>query len=111
MSHAPLVDVIQCREIAERFDTWEKEVSAALHGGKGRQAGDCFADRTLGNFKFERTVLLSDDRIVFIAKLVKVAIISPHVLKELELADEACAYDKSGDATLNPILRRVVRQE
>src|SRR5713101_8111046 len=67
-------------EIPKRFEAREKDVSAALYCGEGRQTGDFLADGTLGNFIFERAVLRADDRIALVTEFVKVPVISPYVL-------------------------------
>ena len=100
----------KCREISKRLDAGEEKVSAASHGGEGRQAGDLFADRTLGDFEFERAVLMADDRVALVAELVKIPVVHPDVLRELELPDEARADHESGNAALRAVLRRVLRQ-
>ena len=104
------MDFIQGREVSKRLDAREEEVGAASHGGEGRQAGDFFADRALGDFVFERAVLSANDRVAFVAELVKVPVVCPDVLRELELADEARADHESGDATLGPVFRSALRQ-
>jgi len=73
-------------EVAERFDTGKEKIGASLDGSEGRQSGDFLADGTLGNFKFKCSVLAADDRIAFIAEFVKVTVVCPYVLGELELA-------------------------
>src|SRR6476620_9501193 len=103
-------DVVQCREVSKRLDAREKEVSAASHGGEGRQAGDFFADWPLGDFVFERAVLSADDRVAFVAELVEIPVIHPDVLCEFVLPNEACADHERGDAALRTVLRPVLRQ-
>src|SRR5205085_3536757 len=103
-------DITQCCEVSKRLDAGEKEIGAASHGGEGRQAGDFLADWALGDFVFERTVLSADDRVAFVAELVKVPVVRPNVLRELELPDEARADHECGDAALHAVLRRVLRQ-
>ena len=63
----------------------------------------------LGIFKLERSVVRADDRVALIAQLVKVPIIYPDVLRELELPDEARADDEGGDPALDPIVGRALR--
>ena len=75
----------------QRFDTGEEKVGTTPDGSEGRQSGDFLADWTLGNFKFECTILVADDRITFIAEFVKVTVVRPDILRELELADQARA--------------------
>ncbi len=103
-------DITQCCEVSKRLDAGEKEVGAASHGGEGRQAGDFFANWALGDFVFERAVLSADDRVAFVAELVKVPVIRPNVLRELKLSNEARADYECCDAALYAVLRRVLRQ-
>src|SRR5262249_15753830 len=72
--------------------------------------GDLFPDRALGNLVFERAVLISDDRIALVAELVEVLVVRPHVLRELELADEARAADESSNPAFHSVLRRTFRK-
>ena len=101
-------NIIQCREVSKPLDAGEKEVGAASHGGEGRQAGDFFADWALGDFVFERAVLRADDRVALVPKLVEVSIVHPHVLRKLELSDQARADHEGSDAALYAILWRVL---
>src|SRR5262249_51762148 len=71
---------IQCREVAERFDTWQEKVGAALYSGEGWQAGDFLTDRTLGDLKFKGTVLIANNGVAFVTKFVKVRPVGPNVL-------------------------------
>src|ERR1700751_3927113 len=98
------------REVSERLDAGEKEVSPGCYGGEGRQAGDLSADGTFGDFEFEGAVVGADDRVTFVAEFVKVAIVHPHVLSKLVLPNEARADDECGDAALNAVVQRVLRQ-
>jgi hypothetical protein len=84
----------------ERFDTGQEKVGATPHGSEGRQSGDFFSDWTLRDLKFECAVLVADDRIALIAQFMKITVISPDILRELELADQACADYKSCYAPL-----------
>src|SRR5262249_16297943 len=52
----------------------------------------------------------TDHRITLIAKLVKIRIVCPNVLNELELADKTCADYKRCNTAINAILRRTFRQ-
>ena len=52
----------------------------------------------------------ADDRVALVAKLVEVPIVYPDVLRELELPDEARADDEGGDAALDPVVGRALRQ-
>ena len=103
--------IAEGREIPKRFEAREKEVGAALHGREGRQAGDLFANRSFGNLDFERAVLRADDRIALVAQLVKITVVSPYVLRELELSDQACTDDERRYAAVGTIVRSVFRAE
>ena len=105
-----MAGVAKRREISKRLDAWKEEVGAAPHGGECRQAGDFFADWTLRDFEFERAVVIADDRVAFVAELVKVPVVHPDVLCELVLPDETCADHECGDATLHAVVRRILRQ-
>src|SRR5436305_13659241 len=82
-TYSPSTYITCRREVAERFDTGEEKVGTSPHGSEGRQSGDFLADWTLGNFKFECTVLVADDRITFVAEFVKVSVVS-QVLIDLD---------------------------
>src|SRR6476646_755126 len=103
-------DIIQCSEVSKRLDPGEKEVGAASYGGEGRQAGDFFADWALGDFKFERAVLVADDRVAFVAELVEIPVVRPNVLRELELSNEAPADHECCNTALHAVLWRVLGQ-
>ena len=81
--------VHQGREIAQRLEAREKEVRAAFDRGEGRQADDFLANGPLGNLELQRSVVRADDRVAFVAELVKIAIIGPDVLRELELPNKS----------------------
>src|SRR4051812_35652455 len=104
------VSIGGCGEISKRFNAREKEVSAASHGGKCRQAGDLFPDRAFGDLEFKRAVLAADDRVPLVAELVKVSVVHPYVLGKLELPDQAGAEHECGYAALCTVLPRVLRQ-
>src|SRR5262252_1207221 len=89
------------RQIPERLETGQEKVGSAFHGRKRRQTGDLFPDRALRNLVFERAVLISDDRVALVAELVKVLVVCPDVLSELELPDEARAAHESGDTAFH----------
>ena len=79
------------RQVPQRLESGQEEVGAAPHGGERRQALDLFPDRPLRDREVERAVLRADDRIALVAELVEVLVVHPHVLRELELADQAGA--------------------
>src|SRR6185437_5845325 len=101
MSDLCLAVIGECRKMSKRRNAGKEEVCAAPYGRKCRQAGDFFSYWTFGNFEFQRTVVIADDWVAFIAKLVKIPVIYPDVLREFVLPNEACADDKSGDAALH----------
>src|SRR5262249_42617259 len=98
------------RQILQRLETGPGKVGPPLHRREGLQSFDRLADRSLGNFVFERAVLISDDRVALVAELVKVLVVRPDVLSELELADEARAANESGDPAFHSVLRSAVRK-
>jgi hypothetical protein len=61
------VGIAEGCEVPKRFEAREKEVSAAFHCSKGRQAGDFLADGSFGYLELERAVLCADDRIALVA--------------------------------------------
>ena len=69
------------------------------------------ADWTLGNLVFERAVLVANERVSFVAELVKVLVVRPHALREFILSDKARANHEGGDAALHAVLWRVLRQK
>ena len=77
------MDIIQCREVSKGLDAREEEVGAAPHGGEGGQAGDFLSDRALGDFVFERAILVADYRVALIAEFMEVLVVCPDVLREL----------------------------
>src|SRR5262245_49973766 len=96
------------RQVSQCLQSGKKEVGTALHRREGRQSFDRLADRSLGNLVFERAVLISDDRVALVAELVKVLVVCPDVLRELELADEARTANESGDSAFHSVLGRAV---
>ena len=75
------------REISKRLDTREEEIGAAPHRGECRKAGDCFADWAFGDFEFERTVVITYDRVALVAEVVKIPVVHPGVLCEFDIAE------------------------
>src|SRR4029077_3417277 len=97
-------------EPAQRLEPGEEKVRAAANGGEGRQARDLPANRSLWNLEFERSVLSADDRVPLITEFVKVPIVDPDVLRELELADETCADHERRDTALLAIVGGALRE-
>ena len=69
-----------------------------------------FADGSLGDREIQCAVLGSADRVVLVAEFVEGLVVDPHVLGELELADQVGADDERGDATVHAVVGRVVGQ-
>src|SRR4029077_6304730 len=88
----------------------QEKIRAASDRREGRQTGDPLADRTPRDFEFQRAVLMADDRVAFIAELVKTPIVDPDILRELELADEARADHERRDTALLAIFGRAFRE-
>src|SRR6478609_8386954 len=80
---------LQGREVSKRLDTGKEEVGTATYGGECWKAGDLFSDGAFGDFEFERTVVVAYDWVALVAELMEVVVVHPHVLRKLELPDEA----------------------
>ncbi len=72
---SPSADLLQRREVSKRLDARKEKVGAASHGRESWQAGYFLADWTLGNLVFERAVLVANERVSFVAELVKVLVV------------------------------------
>src|SRR5438105_13055314 len=96
--------------MAKGLDAGEEEVGAAPYRGERRQPFDYFPDRPLRDFELQRPVLRADERITLVAELVKSPIIDPHVLRKLELADEAGATDEGSDPSFHTVLGHALGQ-
>jgi hypothetical protein len=83
------MDGAWCCDVSKRLEARHKKVGPTSDGREGWQTGDFLSDGALRDFVFERAILGADDRVAFVAELVKVPIICPNVLRELELSDEA----------------------
>ena len=105
---ARLIELAECGEISQRLEAGQEKVGAAPHGRECRQAGDLLADRPLRDLVFQRAVLVADDRVALVAELVEIPVVHPHVLRELELADQARADHERGDAALDAVVRRAL---
>src|SRR6516164_5193626 len=90
----------------ERSNARQKEVGPSAQCSESRQTLDRLADRPLGNLEIQRPVLRADERIMLVAEFVKVSIVDPHVLRELELADEVGATDKGSEPPFHAVLGR-----
>src|ERR1700757_1860552 len=95
-------------QVSEAVETGKKKVCPAGEGGEGRQPFENLANRTLGDLVFQCAVLCSADRIALVSQFVKVAVVDPHVLCELELAHQAGADDERGDAPVGAVVVRAL---
>src|ERR1700761_8843594 len=91
-------------QVSEAVEPRKKKVCSAGECGEGRQPLENRADRTLGNLVFQCAILRSADRIALVLQFVKVAVVDPHILCELELADQAGAYDERGDTPVRTVI-------
>ena len=96
--------VAKCRQVPQRFETGQEEVSSASYGGESRQSLYRFTDWSLRDLELQRPILRANERITLIAKFVKIPIIDPHVLRKLELAKQAGTSNESSDPPFNAIL-------
>src|SRR3954453_17608570 len=94
------------REVSQRFQAGQEEIGSSPDRGKCRQTLDRLADRPLWDFEIERAVMAADDWVSLIAEFMKVAVVHPHVLGELELTDETRTNDESCDTAFLAIVRR-----
>src|SRR4029079_5167565 len=67
--------VSACREPSKRFDPRKEKVSPTPDSRECRQTRDLFSDWTLGDFEFERAVVIADDGITLIGKFMKVPVV------------------------------------
>src|SRR5215207_5824155 len=98
---ATAAETIRCRaysapiaeagQVPQRLQHRKKEVGPAPNGRERREASDALFDRTLRNLVLQCSILRPDDRIALIPELVKVLVVDPYVLGELELPDETGA--------------------
>ena len=94
----------------QRLDARKEKIGSASDGGKRREADDFLPDRPLGNLVFEGAVVVANNRVALVLQLVKVPVVDPHVLRELELANQARAPDERRDAPLESVFRRTFRK-
>src|SRR5690348_6689071 len=94
----------------QALQAWQEEILAAAAGRKRGQPLDRLAHRPLRNLVLEGAVVRADERIALVAELVKIPIVDPDVLRELELPHEARADDERGDTALDAVVRRALRQ-
>src|SRR5206468_4985577 len=97
-------------KVSKRLEARQKEVSPAPNIRECRKTGDFLPNRALRDFVFQGTVLVAADRITLVAQFVKVPVVHPNVLRELELSNETRADNEGGDAALDTVLWRFFRQ-
>src|SRR3954447_6294496 len=90
-------DVALAGQVAERLEPRQEEIRSTPDGRERRDPGDPLFYRSLRDLELECTVLRADDRIALVAELVKGLVIDPHVLRELELANQARTDHERGD--------------
>src|SRR6516225_8013127 len=90
----------------QRPDPGKEEIGAATDRRERRQPRDLPPNGPLRDCHVKRAVLVAYDRVAFVAELMEVRVVDPHVLRELELADEARTTHEGGDAPLHTILGR-----
>src|SRR5262245_35905198 len=95
-------------EVLQGLQTRPEEVRAAAHGRERGQSANHLSDRTLRDLVLERSVVRPDDGVSLVAELVEVLVVRPHVLRELELADEARADHEGRDPTLPAVVLRAL---
>src|SRR5262245_50566875 len=86
-----LVDVAQATQVVQRLQPRQEEVRPSPNGGERRYPGDAPPYRPLRDLELQCPVLCADDRIALVAELVEVLVVDPHVLRELELPNQARA--------------------
>src|SRR5262245_22082594 len=84
----------QRRQITERLDAGEEKIRTSLDRGEGRHTRYLLADRPLRHREIECAVLVADERVSFVAQLVKIPIIDPDILRKLKLPHEACTENE-----------------
>src|SRR5436190_23301289 len=87
----------ESREISEGPDAREEEVGAAFQGRKGRQTDDLPPYGPLRDGEVVAAVLVADERVAFVPKLLELRVVDPYVLQKLELAHQARAPHEGGD--------------
>src|SRR5215207_452899 len=102
--------IAEAGQIPQRLEPREKEVGPTPNSRERRQTSDAFPDWALGNLVLQCAILCPDDRIALIRQLVKVFVVDPHILSELELADETGADHERCDSSFHTVLWRTFRQ-
>src|SRR5215468_1148087 len=100
----------QRREISQRLEPREEEVGTAPDGGERWQSDDLLSHWTFWDLELQRAVLGADDRIALVAEFVEIAVVDPHILSELVLANQAGAEHERRDAPLHAVVGSTLRQ-
>src|SRR5439155_25247080 len=99
-----------CQE-AQARDAREKEIRTTSDGGERGKPGDPLSNRALRDRHVERAVLRPDERIVLVAELFEVGVVGPDVHHELELTHQAGASHERGNASIGPVIGRILWQQ
>src|SRR4029077_4639356 len=100
----------QRRQMSERLDTRQKEVSTASDRGESGQALDLFPNSPLWDSHVKSAVLRTENGIVLVSQLVKVWVVRPHIHRKFKLANEARTAHERGDASLYAVVGDTFRQ-
>src|SRR6476646_5897916 len=103
-------DVALAGQVAERPEPRQEEVRSTPNGRERGDPGDPLPYRSLRDLEFECPVLRADDRIALVAELVEGLVIDPYVLRELELANQACTDHERRDPAFDSVVRRRFRE-
>ena len=87
-------------QVPQCLNSGKEKISAALERREGWQAGYFSADRTFGDSEVETTVLSSNKWVSFVPEFVKIRVVDPDILRELELSHEACTKNERGNSTI-----------
>src|SRR3954453_10189637 len=97
-------------EESKRPDTGKKEVRPTPNRGERGQTLVPFANGAFRNCHIERAVVIADDRVALVVQILELRIVDPDVHRKFKLANQTRAADEGGDAALDAIVRRALRQ-
>src|SRR5947209_7830385 len=106
----PRFEGLMSSKVSECLHPWQKEVCTSHYRREGRQPRYLLADRPFRHGKIEAAILVADQRVSFVPQLVKIRVIDPDILRELELAHEASTQNESCNAAINAVLRHTFGQ-
>src|SRR5207247_3965863 len=69
-----------------------------------------FANGALGNRNAERDLVMANDRVSLVVQTLERRIVDPDIHGKFKLANQTRAADEGGDAPLDAIVRRALRQ-